>query len=414
MKLLLITLLLFSFCYSRLLWNHHDDTAIYERVKLVNMDHTVASTMINPPPSVQYFNDRSGTPLWSLGQTPPSNGNENHDAAGSLFGNKLAVAEHFEDYSNTSNNYVTLSVYTVQGDSTTAPTPDWTYRVESATLLQYHAVEMTMRDDEVFLFVTMLDSFTPVTYHARIYIFDVATGDVSYQYDAPQGTTAIDMEISLGGEIAMFNDISQFIVVDVKQNKILWQEDFGFGDYYPFSVSIDGRVIAHGITDLKVLERVGDKYELAYTVPGNGEILCATAVSSDSEVVMAVWTNGQFDQKRIDVYTSWDPTPIHSHTLPVHEGNYQDWITGVKLTADGQYALIGSWGQSDNVAPTVILLERGDGIVFSYTTPGSVFDIDIMDDPENGMVYFCSAGKAVHANMNGEGGDVYCFLHEKQ
>ncbi|KAJ6232936.1 hypothetical protein M0813_04463 [Anaeramoeba flamelloides] len=414
MKLLLVALLLFSFCYSRVLWSHHEATAIYEHVKLVNRDHTLASTMINPPPAAQYFNDRSGTPVWTLGKRPEPYTNENHDATGSVFGNKIAVAEHFEDYKNANDTYVTLTVYTIQEGSTTAPTPDWTWKLNSATFYNYHAVKMTMNDEEVFLFVTKIDSFKPVTYHAQIYIFDAKTGDVKYQFDAPEGTSAVDIEISLGGEIAIFNDDTQFYVVDARQNKILWQENFQQNDPYPFSVSMDGRVIAHGLEELKVLTRVGDNYELAYTVPGNGEILCATTVSADSEVVMAVWTNRAFDQKKIDIYTSWDPTPIHSHTLPVYEGKYQDFVTGVKATEDGQYALIGSWGQENGEAPTVILIERGAGIVFNYTTPGSVFDIDIIDDPENGMVYFCSAGKGVHANKMGNGGDLYCYFHEKK
>ncbi|KAJ6248394.1 hypothetical protein M0813_17732 [Anaeramoeba flamelloides] len=414
MKILFLALIFVSFTYGEVLWHYHIDDSVYHHVKLMNYDHTVVSTEFNPPPSAQYFNDRSGTPLWFI--SAKDQGDFSHDATGSLFGNKLALAGFYKDISNSTHVYATLEVYTIQGDSTTAPTPDWTWKLEGATsFLSYHSVKMTMNDEEVFLFVTKMDSFSPqMVYHAQIYIFDAATGEIKFQYDAPSGTATNDIEISLGGEIAMFNDEEQFIVVDVRQNKIMWQEDFEEGDINPFSVSKDGRVIAHGTSQLNVLTRVGNNYKLAYTVRNESELLCATAVSADSEVVVAVWINNAYNQKRIEVYTSWSPIPIHTHTLPVHEGKFEDWVVDVKLTDDGQYALIGSWGQSNSTAPTVILIERGAGIVYTYTTPGSVFDIDIIDDPENGTVYFCSAGKEVHANEWGMGGDVYCFLHQKK
>jgi hypothetical protein len=77
--------------------------------------------------------------------------------------------------------------------------------------------------------------------------------------------------------------------------------------------------------------------------------------------------------------------------------------TSTSLKMDGSYCGVAMWGDRDDV-PTAILLAAGNSTpAFTYTTPGSMFGIDVVHDvgastPTNDVVYIAAAGKHVPAN----------------
>ena len=63
-----------------------------------------------------------------------------------------------------------------------------------------------------------------------------------------------------------------------------------------------------------------------------------------------------------------------------------------------------------NTNPEVHVFERAEGEpVLTVDTPGSMFDIDIARGPQ-GRIHIAAAGKHVHANTSGRGGDLYSIL----
>lgn len=67
-----------------------------------------------------------------------------------------------------------------------------------------------------------------------------------------------------------------------------------------------------------------------------------------------------------------------------------------------------SWGSGPNT-PTVTLLNAHTGkLVWSLSTPGSMFGGDVAF-LSHGVYRVVAAGKHVHANTFGDGGDAYAF-----
>ncbi len=90
---------------------------------------------------------------------------------------------------------------------------------------------------------------------------------------------------------------------------------------------------------------------------------------------------------------------------------YQDLPVSSAFDSTGKWFVVGTWGSSNATSPTVALFEANGkhAPVATYCTPGSVFSVDILTDSRNGNVYVTSSGKHVHANMMGDGGDLYAL-----
>lgn len=79
-----------------------------------------------------------------------------------------------------------------------------------------------------------------------------------------------------------------------------------------------------------------------------------------------------------------------------------------------QYIGVSLWGDADDQPTAVILAAGSNTPVFTYTTPGSMFGVDIVVDKAastatQDQVYFAVAGKAVPANQMGSGGDAFAW-----
>lgn len=72
----------------------------------------------------------------------------------------------------------------------------------------------------------------------------------------------------------------------------------------------------------------------------------------------------------------------------------------------GNYAGASLWGDNDDVPTVVVLSAVNPAVIFNYTTPGSMFGIDILHDtsastPASDVLYVTVAGKHVPANEMG-------------
>lgn len=87
----------------------------------------------------------------------------------------------------------------------------------------------------------------------------------------------------------------------------------------------------------------------------------------------------------------------------------QDVVAATALTADGSVFAFASWGTGTGATPTVRAFTTA--VTGSHTpfvelvTPGSPFALDIAGTAQG--VTLVVAGKKIHANIDGDGGDAY-------
>jgi hypothetical protein len=107
---------------------------------------------------------------------------------------------------------------------------------------------------------------------------------------------------------------------------------------------------------------------------------------------------------KVVVHDTGSSTPLWIYDYPTSSGTYQEVCYDIDITDDGAYFIIGSWGDDANLNPEVHIFQRDSTPHIYYTVdmPGLVFSVDIANDGS----YATAAGKHIHANVSGRGGDV--------
>ena len=132
--------------------------------------------------------------------------------------------------------------------------------------------------------------------------------------------------------------------------------------------------------------------------------------AEDSELVSFAWISGDVLTARVTTFS------MVTGKLTI------DWLsaTNAKLQTnptirmDDGYVGVSLWGDADDVPTAVVLSSGSNTPIFTYTTPGSMFGVDIVVDkaassPTQDVLYFAVAGKAVPANEMGNGGDAFAW-----
>jgi hypothetical protein len=174
-----------------------------------------------------------------------------------------------------------------------------------------------------------------------------------------------------------------------------------------FGVSPDGSIVVYGFGGMNVLGWNGSEYEHLwyYAHPGSNYAGVADVAADDEEIVL-VWYSTTYLQNWVTRFNVSDgPEPVWVYETHPGAGDYQDVPAWLELSGDGEWICVGYWGDQTKANPEVQVLKdsKPDGLWFGYYTPGSVFGVDISPGGE----YVASAGKGVHANQMGSGGDVF-------
>jgi hypothetical protein len=84
----------------------------------------------------------------------------------------------------------------------------------------------------------------------------------------------------------------------------------------------------------------------------------------------------------------------------------QDSFSAIYFSQTGNVVATGSWGSMNDTNPTVNVFSAQTGkIVGSFNTPGSVFDIAVVE--KGNTIVVAAGGKSVHANTMGRGGNLF-------
>jgi hypothetical protein len=132
--------------------------------------------------------------------------------------------------------------------------------------------------------------------------------------------------------------------------------------------------------------------------------------AEDSELVTFAWISGDVLTARVTTF-SMVTGKLTTDWLSATNAKLQ---TNPTIRMDEQYTAVSLWGDSGDV-PTVVLLASGSNApLFTYTTPGSMFAVDVVVDkaastPTQDTIYIAVAGKATPANVMGNGGDAFAW-----
>ena len=145
------------------------------------------------------------------------------------------------------------------------------------------------------------------------------------------------------------------------------------------------------------------QYVLAFSpVPSGATQWYATsaAISSDGsgkvegEIATFAYITDSALQARVIMYSMVDGSVLADYTSPANTA-LQTYAT---VRASGNYCGISLWGDNDDVPTAVVIAAGAAKPVFTYTTPGSMFGVDIVHDigqstPTQDIIYFSVAGK---------------------
>jgi hypothetical protein len=170
-------------------------------------------------------------------------------------------------------------------------------------------------------------------------------------------------------------------------------------------LSDDGQYLIHGFTTTTVRRWSGSAYATLFVHSESGFYSGRVVLDGTGRLYNA-WYRPDFKQARIVCHTLPSSTPTWTFNYKEVAGSYQDLINEMAATDDGKYLVAASLGNQDNLNPEMEIFNGLTGeYLFGVDAPGSMATCDI--GVGGGNVYATAAGKHVHFNQTGRGGDIY-------
>ena len=265
-------------------------------------------------------------------------------------------------------------------------------------------------------------------FHGQMYEWDAATGGLLGVWNADNtsfGDSNIRAFISTTNLFAaVVSGTKEVAVAVIKRSTgtLLWQDKFDFSTS-TLCFSRDGAVMGYGFEafDLFHMSKDGASYDQVASLNGpNPGAAFAAACSvqtfeaaepaGEASHTLAIgWTALTYTQVTVMLHDVKAPmTPLWTYPYPSDAGStVQNLPSVMAASEDGKHFVVATWGGSAGVSPQIAVFGvQAAKPLFTMVTPGSMVTADIksMDD---GRVYAVAAGKHVHCNLFGSGGDMY-------
>lgn len=371
---------------SGVIWQRTQDHAVYTTSSICRPVAVLAAgTYLNHPKQIEVIPiEGDETPDWAY------SGSEFQTAA-SRDGSVIVGA-------NCSAGAQRVTVYCWAPGS---ETPLWSTAISPATRATHRTVGASPDGSTIAVLVNMQGEYST----ARLHLFDPASNVPIGVYDGPAGF-ARNFSVGEDGRFVAFIGAATAYVVDRDAGTIRWSGDMG-ATSDPLTISSDGNYLAYGWQSLRMLEWNGTTYSSLWFVSGNGYYLRSCAISSDGSTLVAGWYRNDFLRNRIHLFEMPSGTPLWTHLYTAGGGSYQDTPYDIAITADGEFFVVGSWGDQLNTNDEVqIFAHDSPEPEMSIDTPGSIFDVDIAS-LGGCSAYVTACGKHIHANETGNGGDLF-------
>lgn len=243
--------------------------------------------------------------------------------------------------------------------------------------------------------------------HIRVFAPD---GSSFASYDVPASANirfgAIDayaQRLYLG----LYNGTCE--IYDLNTGTLQHSQSLG-GTFDSHAFSADGSTFAYGnFSGLFVVRETlpGVWTQIASRLHAGSQFLGPCALSADGntaafEVQRYSPAYDHIEVGMLDVATSTD---LFSVSLDAPGTAYQLSASSCDISADGETAAFGTWGDEFSLTPTLQAYNRTGVQTMAYTTPGSVYSVAIDADGD----VLAAGSKAVHANTFGSGGTAWCL-----
>lgn len=208
--------------------------------------------------------------------------------------------------------------------------------------------------------------------------------------------------------LCQYSGVNKLWVIDSSDGNVMF--DAYYANQNPPGLSYNGNVIVNGDYSGNVylykFNETSNSYEEKWTYKvgtGNGGTsvwVVGMNVSADGNTVAVgtlIFLASDYDGE-IYLFNSWSPVPIWVY------GSIGDEVSAIDMSGDGSLIAAASWGPFSQTKPDFFLFRKeSPDPIFTITTPGSFFAVDISDDGT-----LCAVtGKAVHARAFGNGGFLY-------
>jgi len=182
------------------------------------------------------------------------------------------------------------------------------------------------------------------------------------------------------------------------------------GTFDSHAFSADGTTFAYGnFSGLFVVRETlpGVWTQIASRFHAGSQFLghCALSADGNTAAFEVQRYSPAYDHVEIGMFDVTTSTDLFSVSLDAPGSAFQLSASSCDISADGETAAFGTWGDEFSVTPTLQAYDRTGTQTMVYTTPGSVYSVAIDVDGD----VIAAGSKAVHANTFGNGGTAWCL-----
>lgn len=363
------------------LWSRNLTDAIFLTTSNTINGYVFSGTYLNPPKEAGLYSQTgSGVPEWT------HNGEkfftDAGDAAFTLVG--------------ADNDALGLNVIKWTGPDSI---PDWITSFPSYVMSNYGPIDVSDDGSTIAIIAA------PAGTDAHLLLFDAGSATPLIDYVATGLGFPRYVKISADGCYTAFIALSTIVVFDRDSLNVRDQISMGFTNS-ALDISGNGNVIAWGWPTLRVQGWVDtlSAYQDLWSWSPGGHYVSRIAISNDGSTIVSCWYTGSHNSIKVVVHDVSSSTPLWVYDYPTSSGVYQESAADIDITNNGEYFIIGSWGDAANLNPEVHIFQRDTlpHVYYAVDMPGSMFSVDINNDG----TYATAGGKHIHANVSGRGGDL--------
>ncbi len=365
------------------IWMNNLATGIYNSVSISDSLYCYSGSGLNDPRQAVQYGIIDGFILDAM------DGNE-WEVAASRDGRYWAAINR--DVSNVARLYF-MDAET--GDSL------WSYELGTAYPAGTDGLQFSQNGAYLVLFHG-IDQFTP----PRIVVWDVElmSSQPMFTYDVQEGEGlyARALAVSANGLVIAGTADQYCHIIDLEVGGAREVVNIG-ASTDGLALSADGNWLVHGFTAVYCRQWDGLNYAVRWQSGLNQRYLAHVLISPDTSYVVSCWYRNTYDENYIRVQEASSGAVLWTYTY-ARGTDYQDLPSDADISDDGNWFAVGSWGDEGNTNGEVNVFSRWyREPYFQLDMAGSCFTMDLSGDGS----YLIAAGKHVHANVFGNGGDVY-------
>jgi hypothetical protein len=323
-----------------------------------------------------------------------------------------------------------LFAFATTGPKAASGVPAWTATIPNCyadTTIGdlYRIVDFSDDGSLVVASLYVNDTADPTKNLAKAFAYDGQTGALKWTYSPSGPAGGAGVQVTKDGAWVAYTNSPFSYVLDGATGALRGKPvPSEFAAY----VSTSGAYVAAvGAASAFLYAWAGDAYAVAQSIPPPSG--CAdgctypwdVAMSSDDaalEYASFGWIDGTATQTAVTAYAMrTGAVELVANWTSAKNAKLQ---TNPTIRCDGEFIAVATWGDSGGDVPTVVLLQAATAAIvgpttplFTYATPGSMFGVDVVVAARNASattLMLAAAGKAVPANVMGNGGDAFGWL----